>query len=655
MFFPHYTRLFFLLVLSFFSTEVYSQESQLLYLKTLPNAVLSPMEADSAFVIQLSASEPFDASIWPDSEPYMIDPQLSRTVVIYDFNFQPIGYFEAYTNLSYFSPLLRTDSTFVFQLKYIGGEMGQFESSPQLTGDYPLFIYGTNYILTYNIESEELKMPFHCWCPDPINSFMPDHSFPVDQYDATAEIRRISGSAGFATSDGHIITTLSQFDDILINWEDEFPIGENYWNTLWFKINPLTGDYISVPLLSDQGTALTASTFASEGGNFLFRSGILRGSGIPLSPAGPEWFTGQSDSLYYAFFLKENENGELQWIETLYAYNNTHSDVNPTGTVVYLNHRTPKEVELSGNIFLSESYKFLLDLGDTLLFQDFFGNEGTYSLPSTYTPGANSYIAKGAHSIYKFSSNGVPVASLSLPLRNPNNFAYENIWLQTPFLLKSGNKLGWVHQYKTNQDTTIYFIRNTLNINVDSIPVDLPEGGGLFITWMDSHFNSLTETIIPFSAGSGSLNSGVTVYSASIYHGDTLLLAGNIAPGTTTSLDPAGIAEDSLYENNTRFLAFYTLPDIVNSLPKIENNKDFQVFTIFPNPGKKTFTIRANQDAVLKSWSVFDLSGRLVARGNDRQHGSETRIHIDVSPGVYLLSLKTKSGRMVSQRIVVGY
>ena len=650
---PICNRLSCLLAFFLFSFVGKSQESQLLYLKTLPNSALVPMSRDSAFVIQVTAYEPFDASIWPESDPYIIDPQLTRTVVMYDYDFNPIGYFEVNTALSYLSPLLRTDSTFIFQQKYLNGEIDQFNSSPELTGDYPPFIYGQNYILTYNIGSDELKMPFNCQCPPPGSSSTPEHSFPVTHYKNTANVLSQGGSAGAATSNGRIVTTLGQFDDILINWEDDFPIGENYWNTLWLKIDPLSGDYISTPLLSDQGTALTSSIFTSETGNAIFRSGILRGNGIPMSPDGTEWFTNQSDSMYYAFFLKENENGEQDWMKTLYAYNNTDPDFDPSGSGLYLQHRTYSEIELNENIFLSESYKFNLRPGDTLIFKDFFGNEGAYSAPSNFDPGANSFIAKSAHSIFKFSSNGVPLRSLTLPLLNPNN-TYDNYWLQNPFLTKSGDKLGWVNQYKSNQDTTIYFIRNALNTNIDSVGVNLPAGNGVFITWMDSYFNIITTANIPFSPGSSTLNSGVTLYSASIYHGDTLLLAGNIDAGTTTSLDPSGMADNILYENSIRFIAFYTLPAIINDTPEIENNRNFQAFSIFPNPSVKTFTIRGNQDDVLESWTVFDLSGQLVGQGKELHYKNENCIRLNAAPGVYLLSLKTTTGRMESHRIVVG-
>lgn len=73
------------------------------------------------------------------------------------------------------------------------------------------------------------------------------------------------------------------------------------------------------------------------------------------------------------------------------------------------------------------------------------------------------------------------------------------------------------------------------------------------------------------------------------YHGDTLLIHGNIGKGVITSLFPFGQAETHTRPNRkASFFALYSAPEILSSIPPI---CEMRTFNLTPNPANRYLPI----------------------------------------------------------------
>src|SRR5690606_2322891 len=153
------------------------------------------------------------------------------------------------------------------------------------------------------------------------------------------------------------------------------------------KINPITGAYIATPIHSDNGSVIPLTVFSSESNDFIYRTRILNGHNLQVSPDGSIWENSPEDSLYHTFIEKENSNGEQEWIRELFAYNDTWSDIDPPQGGIFYFEKTPSLIELNNHVFLSSTIQISSVPGDSIYFRDFDGTESLKPLLDESDPG----------------------------------------------------------------------------------------------------------------------------------------------------------------------------------------------------------------------------------------------------------------------------
>lgn len=141
-------------------------------------------------------------------------------------------------------------------------------------------------------------------------------------------------------------------------------------------------------------------------------------------------------------------------------------------------------------------------------------------------------------------------------------------------------------------------------------------------------------TNIPFSSPDFSI--GITITDASIFHTDTLLISGFIRNGTTSSLDPAGLAEDITYSGITSFVGLYSLPSVLST----DNAKSPPTVSlkIYPNPANSFISVKSSFLAG-SDYEVYDLTGKKVLKGSFSNSNSAV-INIEkLGSGMYILKI----------------
>lgn len=627
-----------------------AQMSHLVHLRTQPGlGNFSYHQSDSIYTWRINdPDETVDLTILPNGTPYEISSGYSIAYAVYDYNINPIHCFKIIEGSSYYELNKRVESKYIFS-SFPGiqaGSIGGFSSVPELTGEFPNPYFSSSNSLLFNTEEEpQLTMPFHFdwYYPDVFNAN--PHPIPYFQ-NATPFYGQVLANAAYV-DDGHIITTHNMLDDVVINWADTINFGNNQWGTLWLKINPLTGNYIVAPMLSDNGSVMSLTVFPSENHDFIYRTGTLRGHNLQVSPDGSAWENSPEDSLYHTFIVKENANGEQQWIRELFAYNDTWSDLNPPQVGIFYSERTPSLIELNNNVYLSSFVQISSAVGDTIYYRDVDGTESLHPLPDISDPNFGG-IALATKTLYQLDEQGFPISYLrqSLPFHNVNNSSYRHATFD-PWLFKIDDILGWSNTYHSIIDTTIYYLKSNLNGVLDSTAVNLPAGKGAYILWLDSELQILGTTNIPFSSPDHSI--GISITHASLFNTDTLIISGIMRNGTISSLDPSGMAEDITYPGITNFIGFYTLPSVLSNEDK--ESSPAVAMNIYPNPGNNVITVKS---ALLAgaNYEVYDLTGKILLRGS-LPNSNASSINIEnLDSGMYLLKITTNQGQTATEKFI---
>lgn len=640
---------------------VYSQNTQLVYLKTDQGqqSYFFP-DGDSAYFRTFMASAT-DATLLPGGAPYELTPALGdgRYHVVYDSQLAPAGHIEINSlQISNIRTLKKTNSQY---LMYHGGYnntgFAPISSNPELTGNFPETI-GVNFLLEYDADENTLHMPFNCICrnhqAESAIPYRPYNAFP--SHIGLYSNNNSSNSAMAWMNDGTVITVLNMFDQITINLEDEYSIGDGYnWGDVWVKIDPTSGLYIATPMLSENGTALTHSVQGSPDGAHLYRTAVLRGQNLQISPDGTQWASSSTeDSLFYAYMVKENAQGDHIWSVPLFSYENAFD----TETTAFNLHQFQVDhlVEVNSNHYVELYYR--LSMGnehDSLYFNDYMGDENMYYCPESFEPepGSNQYVAKSAREVIHFDENGQRISKLVFPLRSPDpwNFYHAGWFFQEPKLFKVNDKLGWPHTYAAIGDTTLYFIRQYPNGMMDSTGVNLPAGRGTFVLWLDESLNIVDYTNFAFSTGSNNMVQGVSIWNIKALNNDTLMIDGRIGNNTTTRLDPEGLADEVTYSPATSYVALYSLPDFLVS-EKIRPDSNQRIH-LFPNPANDRITLQ-HQFHRQVSYYIFDMAGREIKNGIIPANQNQTQISIDgFDKGMYFVVVKDGSLSFATSKLVV--
>lgn len=653
------TRICLFLIAFFTSIYTTAQNGQLIHLKTLPNEewqqnVIFQSDTDTFYAWLIHPEgESFDASIWDDSDPQIINSTLYDVMLIYNENLELIGHFEKSFSQAA-EPMHAGSNRFVFNF-YTSDYSPSviFDSEPQITSphDEPVTILGETHVLTYNSENETLEMPFHCLTDsDNSSDYQPYWQFDIS-VDSSAPIWHFAAW----TESQKVITVVNKFGYFTeLNWEDQFLMEEDdLWGCIWVKTDPFTGETESMPMYSNKGANITNGIFPSTDQTSVYRTGTLRGDSVQVSPDGTLWQTNGNDSLFFSYLLKETIDGENEWTLPLFAFNNSYPDTG-INNQVQTDLQNIELVELEGDVYLSQEVRMgLFHLDDSLYYDNFIDEEGLIGIPEDYESESPGFYPKSFKTVYRIGSDGLIKSTFSLTYEDPspeNNSFFSNY--QASHLFKIDDKLGWPQSYFASEDTTISYIKkDAISGTVETANLDLPEGQGTFILWLDADFNILDVTIFPFSAGTLTYD-GLKISNVAQYNSDTLLVTGTLEVGTTTSLDPEGLAEEITYDEDKTFIAFYSMPDVLTNVSESESSHLEKSFSVFPNPASESVKLKTNLPSEA-NYKILDLSGRVMSKGNIPANKVSTMLKVDdLTPGLYFIRV-TAEGFDDVERIVV--
>lgn len=648
--------LFFISILILPATSAIGQLSQLIYLKTFPSNA-SPLESfhqsSKTYGIGIFGPE-VDASIFPFQSPVYVSTQLENgaTHISYNPNLEVASSFETQKGYGILESLFNQSDVLIYsQHNPTVAPTNLFSSSPAVSDVNTSSILASTFLLTYNPATNTLKMPFHCSCFGYQGEDAQSHILlHFSDYQMGLRNSYVGRYNAAWMSDSTVVMAFNVFSDVTLNWEDNFPIGDNYWGTFWVKINPFNGTYIATSMLSQNGSAINFNLNGTPDGDYLYRTGTVRGNGVQMSPDGTTWDTFEGDSLYYAYVIKENSVGEQSWMSRLFSYQNKASDLSGGANLQFW---PSKVLEMNSDAYLGSFIRVYLNpqsQGDTLFYNDYMSPVDTL----VYTGLFPQQMMVSTQEITRFDENGEIVARRFFPNRNPdaNDFSQLSWSLQLPELFKVNDKLGWPFTYNAMSDTTLYFLRKYPNGSLDSTGVDLPAGRGTFLLWLDADLSIVDVMNIPFSTGDNPFAFGLSIREVSLYHQDSLMISGNIKSGTTTTMDPEGVAASISYDSNRSFVAFYSLPNYLTGVESLAHVKNDRV-QLFPNPAKDQITVQTDYPFPV-GYSVVDIMGHKLAQGEIPISEKRHRISVsDFDPGIYLLVLKKNRELLVTRKFMV--
>ena len=636
-----------------------AQESQLVFLKVNNASSASFFDKQQTnFSQTFSLSNLDDVSILPTENPTSLSPNLSdgSSFLIYNDSLDFLGNFELDDNSApILYPLKSTETTaYYFRSTYGVLQNQNFsETFPQLSGgvqtSVPAEVVAA---FAFNWEENALSVPFYCNCPDYDESAASNHS-PFSSFKLEIGVLNINANNKTMNAvwleDGTIFTNIPIFNSLSINGIDDYFLGENdLWGSYWVKFDPVTTEYTAVPLFSQFGSTLIYGASGSEGGESIFRSGVSWGFNAPISPDGTTLSLSENDSLYHAFIVKESTEGEMIWLDSLFSYGKSQSDMSVT-----LNRfRVNGVQELNGHSYLSIFYQVNgQEASDTILFKNFI-DEPVFLSSGDFLPGTFGFVAKSSREIIQYDEDGTKLKKLIYPIRSKDPWSELNAgwFFQQPELFKVNNALGWPQTYSSTNDTTLYFIEQLQDGSLDSTGIDLPAGRGTFVLWLDENLNIIDFTNFPFSTGGNNLVPGVSLSAISIFQDDTLMISGSIGAGTTTSLDPEGLAEEITYSEGKNFIAFYSVPELLLSEDHI--NQLESKLKVYPNPARDYISIKSNLPTPA-SYNIYDITGRKIKNGNVLSAELNTISISDLSSGIFILEIRRDQDIIATEKFVV--
>lgn len=637
----------------------HAQETQLVYLKINDASSASFFDTQQTNYSQtFSLNNLDDISILPTENPTSLSPNLSNgsSFLIYNDSLNYLGNFElSEITAPILYPLKSTETTAYYFRSIIETNQDQIfsETFPQLSGgvqsSIPAEVVAA---FAFNWEENTLSVPFYCNCPDNDEPAASDHR-PFTSFNTEIGVRNVNANNKTMNAvwldDGTVFTNIPIFNSLSINGIDDYSLGENdLWGSYWVKFDPVTTEYTAVPLFSQFGSTLIYGVSGSEGGESIFRSGVSWGFNAPISPDGTTLSLAENDSLYHAFIVKENTDGEMIWLDSLFSYGKGQSDM----SVTLNRYRVNKAQELNGHSYLSLFYQIKgQDASDTIVFKNFM-DEPVLLNSGDFLPGTFGFVAKSSREIIQYDEDGTRLKKLIYPIRSKDPWSELNAgwFFQQPELFKVNNALGWPQTYSSTNDTTLYFIEQLQDGSIDSTGIELPAGRGTFVLWLDENLNIIDFTNFPFSTGGNNLVPGVSLSAISIFQNDTLMISGSIGAGTTTSLDPEGLAEEFTYSEGKNFIAFYSVPELLLSEDHI--NQLESKLKVYPNPARDYISIKSNLP-MPASYNIYDITGRKIKNGNNLSTESNTISVSDLSPGIFILEIRRGQEIVAAEKFVV--
>lgn len=601
---------------------------------------LQYFQNDSIYVLPLrSDSLVLDFGIWSDYQADELHPEYPIKTIIYDRHFNPLNFIES----KYWVGIqaVGADNNKVY-LKGINGLTTNF-TNPSINWTHNQN-EGSHFLLEYDLIQNQLYERLTYDYQTTLGEFLNGYYLPFPGYSNTTGLTTgylIEKYNMVWNRDGIIRGGPLFYDTLSINDVPYFN-ATNQMSYMAMSYN--TNDYsVSTHEVTPPATSVfNYRYFPSQDSGYYYRVGSFRGDEAVVNPGGDVLEGYPTDSSFVTYLSKENANGESQFMRRLYSFNNLKPDTidgNAMGSI--LNFESL--VEMEDKIYLSERLVFITYefFGiDSLLFSDIFGTQKAYyEMIDNPALGLDSSLrypfAKDL--IYCLSDEGNPEIVLS----SINDFAsypqysdgevtsYQHS--HNPLLFKVGEKLAWTMSYSATTDTVIALVRKTAMVS-DTTFLNLPQGKGSCVLWLDAELNLIDHWVIPFSTSD---LLGVAICYIGEASTDTLVIQGYIAQNTVTGLNPFDYSEFVVYPSTTSFLAFFSVPSSGTNTLRAKRN-----IQVYPNPAKDEIRIVSLPYYEFKHYTIYNVSGQLVKKGNFSTGSKYQKISVaKMPPGVYVLDV----------------
>lgn len=633
----------------------FSQNNELVYSKII-RGISNEIEMfydSSGYIMSYyyagSLDSPFiDFGIWNNTPVNTSSNGIdfSQVIVVYDSNFQlqNVILYEYPGNLTALP--ISMEQTFLNFDKTAQSNTTEFVSVPDVT-DFPAPIFGQSFLIKFDAISETNTGSLNFSSPTTDISLIEPYN---GYFNAVYNQRPPTVYNKLATviGDTIIVAYYNLLQDQLLNDTEEFSSWGGQQNVVRVQINTETNDIVSHQIGSNTGNVATFFVESANDGAGLFRVGLVRGNDTPVSLSDAEVEMTSNDSLYHVFITRETTSGQTEWLTNLYAYNNTSGDtLGNNNNQLLVNNDFYSIIDKAESIYVSSRFKASSYHHDTLLYRNFNGQQSflSQSIPHLGV-GANFFkITHSESRVYKLDANGNVNGKLScINTLASYEFNINASGIQQPnYLFEVGDKLAWVHAYYAVNDTVGQFTFTDSGGNEQQTYIEFPAGQGSIILWLDVDLNILDHWLIPFqNPGIG----GININSIMPYHGDTLLIHGNINPSTISDLNPFDDTEIITTNEWSSFFAFYTAPEILSTNKTHKEPIDFQ---IYPNPVSNDLYVVGN-NLEHANYTIYDLSGRTLIKGNLYQN--KTINVLELHRGMYILRLETQNGGGTTKFVV---
>lgn len=602
------------LVLTF---PLYSQSNQLVYKKLIPVSSLDFEKFDdgSGYVLtcypgSYPAPPVTNIGIWEDvDQNWLVNDTLFRgLILVYNSDLIP----EREMNILFVSSkdklILFSNQRMVIPVQGFGMSYTlPWGANPPISNFSTSAPIETAYFI-FDAANDSAYGMFYYTKNEPVNmSFWPFPGYAWSVYGAGASL-----NSSVILNDTLFISYLNLTENQSLNNTLNFSGYGSEINLLRCEYNLITNEITAQQIGSNSGSLASLALEASQDGNEIFRVGMVRGNDTPMSISGTQLEMVPNDSLYHVFMTKESSMGNTEWLTELYAYNNTGPDTTDFFSEFRVGNLPNSIIEDNGNVFLSMQTKVYAPYGDSLLYRNFLGNDELYYdlLPNFTFDSTTSQIPFARINLFKLNESGTIERNLRYTPSIVSSYSTQF------FLCKVADKLAWVFYHNYANDSTIVFTCVNTDGSAENTTIEFQSGRSVSLIWLNTDLEILDLWTIPYTlpgVPDSSPDYGFSINGIYPYHGDTLLIQGNIFSSVVTTLDPFGQSEEisPSTDGTSSFFAFYSAPEILTNTPPLQ---ELPNLSIYPNPTEGQLHISgiATENS---RYRIFDISGRMVQSG----------------------------------------
>lgn len=649
--------IFFISIFFWFSQTMVAQVNQLVYYKLIPGESdgLTSNTDTSGYVMDYgwASYDPSlrDIGVWNE---YIINREVEGVEYIgakllYSNNLDPQDRVFYQTSHSNYNGAPGTDRILLNFNKSpaVNTNETDFLTYPAIE-DYPSPTYGQNIFLAYDVDSEILNGVLNF--SGPVLESSGNQPEPFSGYKEAVNYLSVDRECAQNTAmvnDSVMIAYVMLYDDEqTVNNTEVFSNFGQEINLLRIQVNLNTNEFSIEQIGSSSGSQHLLHVSSTRYASAVYRMGIVRGPGTPISVSGAEIEMSPNDSLYHVYMTKESIAGQTEWLTELYAYNNVYPDTVPDSLWInklFVQNQLTSVVEKDDFLYVSAAFRSEAPLNDSLFYRDFMGQDHLYAHFSPwFNPMPEAHQIPFSESrIYKINTDGNVLGKLRTKymVGQYTNATYS----QETKLIEIGNRMAWLQAYEALNDTTMTYAYSSQDGSQQNTMIDLPAGKGIVIIWLDDDLQILDHWVIPFE---NDISQGMRINSIVPYHGDTLIIQGVLNENTTTDLNPFGQSETIEVDELSSFFAFYSVPGIFT---RTKRHQSLFPIKIYPNPATQSIGLSGLQSGSTK-YRIVDLTGRLLKQGSIDE---DRKISVaNLASGMYLLTVET-GGKIATQRFLV--